>query len=432
MKKTALDFLADSGPWGITAEGYAKVVGVAARELSDIEAKAVKDWQEFQALSAREGAPMEGAHRATLRGAVAVIPVTGPIFPKANLMTAFSGATSIEQTAQDFASAEDNPQVKATVLDFETPGGAMTGINEFAALVASAKKPVYAYVRGQCASAGYYIASAADRIVIDDTAFLGSVGVVMNLAPKKADGSAEIVSSQSPDKRPDHTTEPGRAVLQGIVDDMAQVMIDKISGYRGKAPEDIAALRGGLLVGQKAIDAGLADRLGSLEGLIAELNKTHASQPRGFTMSASAPQGEDLAKFKAEHPALYQAAFAAGKQEGEAEGRKSGAQAERERIQGIEALYAPGQEALVAKLKYDGATTPAQAAMALNAAAREADAARLANLRGEAPPVLPNKLTQAAQADSAKPEGETEAKDETPIPSAQEIYAARAAAAKAA
>jgi len=93
----------------------------------------------------------------------------------------------------------------------------------------------------------------------------------------------------------------------------------------------------------------------------------------------------DLKEFKEKYPDLYKLIFEegskAGKAEGLAEGSlagietgraesreealKAGAQAERERIKGIEDLAMPGHEALIQDLKFDGKTTPAEAAVKL-------------------------------------------------------------------
>lgn len=75
------------------------------------------------------------------------------------------------------------------------------------------------------------------------------------------------------------------------------------------------------------------------------------------------------------------AELAAARREGETAGRVAGAEAERARITGIEALARPGDEALVAEMKADGKTTPEQAAMKILAAEKAKGPARLDALR---------------------------------------------------
>jgi hypothetical protein len=73
--------------------------------------------------------------------------------------------------------AED---VQAIVLHIDSPGGLITGVHEFAGQIYAARniKPVVAYISGMGTSAAYWIASAAGRVVADETAILGSIGVV--------------------------------------------------------------------------------------------------------------------------------------------------------------------------------------------------------------------------------------------------------------
>ena len=101
------------------------------------------------------------------------------------------------------------------MLEIDSPGGQIAGISEFADQVAAAGKPIVAYISDIGASAAYWIASAADQVIIRDTAAAGSVGVVATLRRDKKDNDRiQIVSSQSPRKRVDPETEEGRSVLQ--------------------------------------------------------------------------------------------------------------------------------------------------------------------------------------------------------------------------
>lgn len=249
-------------PWAITQEWLATIMAVAAREVGDLEA-----------VEARLGRPLQNTRTVTQRGAAAVIPVIGPIFRRANLFTRLSGATSIEILAKDFTAALENPAVQAIVLDLDSPGGEVAGVNEFAQMVADARaqKPVIAYVGSMAASAAYWIASAASEIVVDATAMLGSIGVVMALPSDRPVGEIEFTSSQSPNKRVDVGSSAGRRQVQDLVDATAAVFVEAVARNRGTTPARVLADfgAGGLLVGREAVAAGMADRLGSLESILA-------------------------------------------------------------------------------------------------------------------------------------------------------------------
>lgn len=267
--------------WAIEPDSLRTLLQVAARE------------GDVSALATRAGRPMDGAPRVDLRGDTAIIPVRGPIFRHAGLMTEVCGATATATLARDFQTALDNPAVKTILLDIDSPGGEATGIHEFANQVyaARSRKTVKAYVGGMGASAAYWIASAASQIVVDETAMLGSIGVVSTYTDtrqreeKAGMRRVEIVSSTSPNKRLDPTSEKGRASIQAVVDQLADVFIGDVARNRGVSRERVVNGfgKGGLLVGADAVRAGMANGLGSLEGLV------RGEAPRAPSPAKNAP-----------------------------------------------------------------------------------------------------------------------------------------------
>jgi signal peptide peptidase SppA len=247
---------------------------------------------------------------------VAVIPVTGPLFRYANLFTAISGATSYEILAQDFTAALDNPDINAIILNIDSPGGEVNGCAELANMIFAArgKKPIIAYASGDAASGAYWIASAADEVVASETSGLGSIGVVAVYRGAKPDKNApttiEIVSSQSPFKRLNPETDEGRAKLQARIDAMAEVFVNTLARNRGiEAVQVLEQFGGGdILIGAHAVNAGLADRIGSLEKLIAEFSaSSNPALQRGFLLPATTQQKENVMNLETltqEHPEL--------------------------------------------------------------------------------------------------------------------------------
>jgi capsid assembly protease len=273
--------------WAILPEMLEMIIAVASREASFDDLRK-------QAIAAKDAEPLPGARRAEVRDGVAIIPVIGPIFPRSNMMTWLSGATSCETLAKDFTVALESKDVGAIVLKMDTPGGEVTGVNEFANMIFEGRKvkPITAYGIGNIASAGYWIGSAAGEIVADATAELGSIGVVAayrdNREKEKKDGvrTVEIVSSVSPNKRPDIQSDEGRAQIQAIVDDLAGIFVSTVARNRGVTNGRVISEfgQGGMLVGQRAVAAGLADRIGSFEGVIAEM-KDKIRARKSFTLT---------------------------------------------------------------------------------------------------------------------------------------------------
>ncbi len=243
-------------PWAITESALQTILEIAAREN-----------ESPQAVAAKLGRNLQNTYSVVEREGVAIIPVTGPLFRYANLFTAISGASSYELIARDFNVALENPQIKGIILDIDSPGGEVNGVSELSNMVYTArgKKPVMAYASGDAASGAYWIASAADEIVVSDTSALGSIGVVgmyRGKSGKQGEG-VEIVSSQSPHKRLDPQTDEGRARLQARIDSMADVFIGAIARNRDVAGEIVQTHYGGgdVMIGARAVQAGRQHRI---------------------------------------------------------------------------------------------------------------------------------------------------------------------------
>lgn len=314
---------ATSEPWAITQSALETILEIAERENEKPEA-----------VAARLGRELQNTHTVIERDGVAVIPVTGPLFRYANLFTAISGATSYEILAQDFTVALDNPDINAIILNIDSPGGEVNGCAELANMIFAArgKKPIIAYASGDAASGAYWIASATDEVVASETSGLGSIGVVAVYRGAKPDKNApttiEIVSSQSPFKRLNPETDEGRAKLQTRIDAMAEVFVQTLARNRGiEAAQVLEQFGGGdILIGAHAVNAGLADRIGSLEKLIAEFSaSSNPALQRGFLLPATTKKETvmDLPTLTQDHPTLL------------AEVQTTAKTAERSRIQTI-------------------------------------------------------------------------------------------------
>lgn len=94
----------------------------------------------------------------------------------------------------------------------------------------------------------------------------------------------QIVSTNAPNKRPDPTTEAGRAQFQAVVDALEEAFLEKVARNRGVAVGYVKSNfgKGGVLVGKDAVNAGMADRLGSLESVISQLAAKAKLKQRGL------------------------------------------------------------------------------------------------------------------------------------------------------
>lgn len=403
-----------SVPWLILPEALDVMEAIAARE--DVPAAALATWKEMardgvpepELLAQRRGSGVFAG--ASIRDGVAIVPVTGPIFPYAGMLSQMSGAVSLSTLSQVLGHLQANPDVKAIVLELDTPGGAATGVQEFASQIKQSTKPVTAYVVGMAASAGYWIAAAAREIVMAPTAYVGSIGAVMTVDDRRQERAmkgvarVEVVSKQSPNKRPDIMGDAGRALLQDMVDKLADDFVGDVAAWRKVPREKVLADfgQGWIVKGSEAVAAGMADRIGSLEQVLGELAAGGSAPRPSVGASAGAanrkdpnmekPTVESIAKDYPEIAAHFRnegAAAAAQTHAGEVERERSAAgAAERVRVLAIQAHGArcPGHDSIIKAGIESGVTADQVAAQLL-----EADAAKrsqvLTDLRQDDPAV---------------------------------------------
>jgi len=327
-----------------------------------------------------DGLPMlREATNVHIKNGKAILPIEGPIIPKANLFSNISGIASISTLMSDFQIAEESSDVQEIVLLIDSPGGAITGIHEFATMVNESSKTTIAYVYGMAASAAYWIASACNRSYIDKTGEVGSIGVVASYTDTserdKREGvkHIEIVSTLSPNKRQDISKDPGRQKLIGILDGLAKIFIEDVANFRGTSFDDVYNNygQGDMFLAKDAVDKGMVDGISSLtdviltKGIVSTTNK-------GGNMSLTKD------KLKAEHHDVYQSVFQEGvasvnpgftSDEVDAKIKEAVTQ-ERNRIKSIDDLSIAGAEDIISKAKADG-SSPEKVAMTILKAQKE-------------------------------------------------------------
>ena len=164
----------------------------------------------------------------------------------------------------------------AVVLRIDSPGGAVAPAQEIYDAVwrVRERKPVIASLGNVAASGGYYVASAANRILADPGTITGSIGAIMNvpyyapLADKIGFAEETVKSGRFKDTGHPlrHLSTDERALLQGMVDDVLGQFVDAVARGRGMPPAKVRALADGRIYsGAQALSAGLIDRLGGLD-----------------------------------------------------------------------------------------------------------------------------------------------------------------------
>lgn len=218
---------------------------------------------------------------------VAIIPVSGPIFPKANLMTALSGATALSELSDTLNTAL-SIRPSAVIMNFDSPGGSVMGLADFCSnlhqLTLSSRCPIIGLVNPLCGSAAYQIASQCDALYSTEGGISGSIGIIAKMDNRTR---AELNSGNDPVVLRTHelkgigygaTTPNQHADLQrGMMQHMAQF---QQSVVRGRPGIDIASVSTGQTwIGKSANsdpsaqDMGLIDGVTTLEKLIQQFGK---------------------------------------------------------------------------------------------------------------------------------------------------------------
>lgn len=218
----------------------------------------------------------------------AVVEIKGAIADDAN--------ASAEFVVAAMRAAMEDPGSRALVLLINSPGGSpvQAGMinDEIVRLKAQHNKPIYAVVEETCASAAYYIASAADEIFVDKASIVGSIGVLMDgfgftgLMDKvgverrllTAGANKGILDPFSPVK------DSQLAHAQTMLDQIHQQFIDVVRAGRGdRLKENEDTFSGLFWTGQQAVELGLADQLGTLDSVARDIVK--AEQVIDYTRS---------------------------------------------------------------------------------------------------------------------------------------------------
>lgn len=175
---------------------------------------------------------------------------------------------------------DENDDVAGVILELNTPGGAVLASTEVSDRVRKMDTPVVAWMRESAASGGYYISSAADRIVAHPATITGSIGVILEyvnlagLADKVGVEPVIVKSGKLKDMGSpfrDLTSEE-RRVLQAMIDEAYGDFVAAVANGRDMSESDVRTLADGrIYTGRQAKSNGLVDRLGGRSAAYREI-----------------------------------------------------------------------------------------------------------------------------------------------------------------
>lgn len=207
---------------------------------------------------------------------IAVLPVTGQI---SSAQGTVGSQTATPQTFRDqLTQAAEDDRVKGVVVEVNSPGGGVVSSQQMHKSILDFKeeagKPVIVSMSETAASGGYYLATAADRIVANETTLTGSLGVIfsyLNLeeAAEEYGVEQEVIKSGpykdigSPTREP---TEEELEILQSLVNESYNQFVEVIVEGRNLPEEEVREIADGRIYsGLQAESLGLVDELGDLD-----------------------------------------------------------------------------------------------------------------------------------------------------------------------
>ncbi len=240
----------------------------------------------------KDGAVMsKGAH-------TAVIDVKGVIVS--------GGEADANSIIESLNNAIKDPNTKGIILRVNSPGGSPVQSSYVYKAIREVKKnnpdiPVYAVVEDLCASGGYFIASAADKIFVNESSIVGSIGVVMN-----GFGFTDAMKTLGVERRlytagehkgfldPFSDVNPSeRAHVQSMLNDIHLEFTQAVKNGRGERLTDNPDLFSGLVwAGSESIRLGLTDAIGNVQSVA----KNEIGEEKIVDFTAQQPFIERLAK----------------------------------------------------------------------------------------------------------------------------------------
>lgn len=241
--------------------------------------------------------------------AVGVLSLRGVISHRADMLTESSGGTSVERFTGELRTFLADPRVGAILLDVDSPGGSVSGVEELAGEIYDARKtkPIVASVNSMAASAAYWIASAASEISVTPSGEVGSIGVIAaheDMTGRMAKlGIATTLITAGKYKAEANPYEPltdeAREYIQGQVDDYYGMFIRAVA--RGRKVTQ-AAVKGGygegrMVLAKDALRLGMVDRIETMDETLRRL-----SLPPDSAVASPAAKIEEPARAKIEEP----------------------------------------------------------------------------------------------------------------------------------
>lgn len=249
-----------------------------------------------------------------LRNGVAIIPIHGLLTKRAELFSSPMSMTSYDDIFSAISDAIDDEKVERILLDIDSPGGEVGGLFDLVDFIYDIRecKPIFSVANDYACSAAYAIASATEKIFVNRTSCVGSIGVIAtHLDVSEADkkDGIKFTTVYAGDKKNDlssHEPLSENAIkdLQAEVDRLYDIFVATVSRNRYLSESKIRKTQAATYFGQNAVIAGLADELSSnaLQKISAQSLVISKVKIKGEKMTEDIKKAEsnEVEKYKAE------------------------------------------------------------------------------------------------------------------------------------
>ena len=217
-------------------------------------------------------------------GNVGVINIRGVILTEKSRGAFSTPATSSEDVVKFLSDAKKDDNIKAVLLDINSPGGSAVASYEIAEAVKQVreKKPVVSVIRESGASGAYWVATASEKIFANPLSSTGSIGVVssyleyaglldrFNVTYQRL-VVGKFKDSGSPFKK---LSGEERGIIQSKLDIVGDFFVKAVAQNRNLSLDKVREYATGMVfLGSEAKDMGLIDELGSKQDAISFIEK---------------------------------------------------------------------------------------------------------------------------------------------------------------
>lgn len=253
-------------------------------------------------LEAGHGFPFPSSRNEPASERISVIPVHGSLVYRSMGLSPQSGMRSYEDIRRDFREALEADTV-GILLDIDSPGGEVSGVFDLVDEIyqARGRKPIYAVANEAALSAAYAIASAADKVYVPRTGWLGSIGVIavhvdqsgfdyrmgIRYEPITAGAHKAAFNPHS-----NTLSNEAREWLQQAVDETYAMFVETVARNRGMSVQAVRDTEARVYQGVNAVQAGLADAVMSIAQVTAKLERKGGTKMH--VMEQTEPVVQDL------------------------------------------------------------------------------------------------------------------------------------------